>query len=386
MRIRSGFTGNVLGFGIRKKLSDRTDILGYTAVTVGIDSEERRKFTVVNPDWRESFLRVSSFWGSLTAGRTLTLFSRGAIEITYLYGYRYGLGFPGTVTNRSQSTAGSVGFGVMGSGFGAGLIYATPVLSGLQISLGLFDANRIPTTPFLNRARWPRGESEITFTRTFGPTGLVKLFVNGAYQELLDLGYRPISTPVYGVGFGGRLEIGPLRLGLAGHWGKGIGVAYSFDPSPSVYFDDLTKQALLSNPACMADFSTCPGVKLRPVDGAYAQAQVAVHPKLDLRAGFGVTRVHQLPEDRVQNWRLIEDSANPGTYITDPNTSVGFVSLRQQIGIGGGFTYHADSNFHVTVEYFNATFQWYKPAPIPAGIPYPSQTLHTINTGITYDF
>ena len=39
MRIRSGFTGNVLGFGIKKRLSEQTEILGYTAVTVGIDSE-----------------------------------------------------------------------------------------------------------------------------------------------------------------------------------------------------------------------------------------------------------------------------------------------------------------------------------------------------------
>ena len=65
MRIRSGFTGNVLGFGIRKKLSEQTEFLGYTAVTVGIDSVARRKFNLVNPDWRESFVRVSSTWGSL---------------------------------------------------------------------------------------------------------------------------------------------------------------------------------------------------------------------------------------------------------------------------------------------------------------------------------
>jgi hypothetical protein len=75
MRIRSGFTGNVLGFGIKKKISEQTEFLGYTAVTVGIDSEQRRKFNIVRPDWRESFVRINSFWGSLTAGRQLTLFS-----------------------------------------------------------------------------------------------------------------------------------------------------------------------------------------------------------------------------------------------------------------------------------------------------------------------
>src|SRR3954466_11984304 len=151
LRIRSGFTGNVLGFGIRKRLSERTEILGYSAVTVGIDSEQRRKFAIVQPDWRESFVRVTSSWGSFTAGRTLTLFSRGATEITYLYGYRYGLGFPGTITNASQSTAGSVGFGVLGNGFGSGLAYATPRLAGLQITVGAYDAVNFPNTLLLNR-------------------------------------------------------------------------------------------------------------------------------------------------------------------------------------------------------------------------------------------
>ena len=89
-------------------------------------------------------MRVTSFWGSLTAGRTLTLFSRGATEITYLYGYRYGLGFPGTVSDFSQSTAGSVGFGVLGNGFGAGLVYATPVMGGLQISARRLRRRRLP--------------------------------------------------------------------------------------------------------------------------------------------------------------------------------------------------------------------------------------------------
>ncbi len=344
MRIRSGFTGNVLGFGIRKRLSEQTEILGYTAVTVGIDSVARRKFTLVDPDWRESFVRVTSFWGSFTAGRTLTLFSRGATEITYLYGYRYGLGFPGTVSDFSQSTAGSVGFGVLGNGFGAGLVYATPVLGGLQISLGGYDAVGYPNIDLLNRERWPRTEGEMTFLRNFGTTGFFKLFVNGAWQRLYDRNFSDLSSDVYGTGFGGRFEIGPFKIGLAGHWGKGVGVTYSLEPHQSVYFDQRTSQALggrdLGYPNCsVANTSACPPVKMRTVDGAYVQTQVAAHKKLDLRAGFGVTRVHQLPEDKVQNWRTIDDPANPGTNILDPSTSVGYVTIRQQIGIGAGMTY-----------------------------------------------
>jgi hypothetical protein len=105
--------------------------------------------------------------------------------------------------------------------------------------------------------------------------------------------------------------------------------------------------------------SACPPVKVRTVDGGYVQAQIWAHKKLDLKAGAGITRIHQLPEDRVQNWR--QDPNNPGQL--DPNTSVGYVTIKQQLGIGAGLTYHADDNFHVTVEYFRAVFEWWKPTP-----------------------
>jgi predicted porin len=397
-RARTGFTGNVLGFGIRKRIGEQTELLGYTAVTVGIDSEQRRKFNIVRPDWRESFIRVTSTWGSLTAGRTLTLFSRGALEITYLYGYRYGLGFPGSISNFSQSTAGSVGFGVLASGFGAGLVYATPRLGGLQLSVGAYDPNAIPQRPLLNRARWPQTQGELTFDTKFGKSGFFKLFANGAWQRFYDVEGRPIGTDVYGAGYGLRFEAGPLRLGLAGHWGKGVGVDYSFQPHTSLYFVERTTAAFNDGSACaMGMFSACPPVKMRTVDGYYGQMQLAAHKKLDLRAGAGITRVHQLPEDRV-DWK--DDDADPATPsadddAVDPNTggggpglpdSIGYVTLRQQLGIGAGLTWHADDNLHFTLEYFRAMFQWWKPVPALPGQGNPSQTLHFVNAGLTYDF
>jgi len=374
MRIRSGFTGNVLGFGVRKRLSERTEILGYTAVTVGVDSDQRRKFAIVQPDWRESFVRVTSSWGSLTAGRTLTLFSRGATEITYLYGYRYGLGFPGTVTLASQSTAGSVGFGVLGNGFGSGMAYATPRLAGLQITVGAYDSVNYPNTLFLNRSRWPRAESEITYENTLGGKGFLKLFANGAYQRLYDYSGTPLSADVYGAGFGGRLEVGPVRLGLAGHWGKGIGVTYSLEPNYSLFLVDPTANAMQDpmSDCGMGKISACPPVKLRVVDGAYAQTLILLTKALDFKVGAGVTRVHQLPED--------VGAGLPG------GASVGYVTIKQQIGIGTGFTVHASDNFHVTVEYFRAMFQWYKPTPAPENATAPSQTMNSVNAGVTYDF
>jgi hypothetical protein len=129
-------------------------------------------------------------------------------------------------------------------------------------------------------------------------------------------------------------------------------------------------------PNCQAQTSlaACPAIKMRTVDGAYVQTQLSATKTLDLRAGAGVTRVHQLPEDKL-DWRT-----------GDPSASVGFITIRQQLGIGAGLTYHAADNLHVTFEYFRAMFQWYLPTPAAPGTAYPQQVLNFINTGITYDF
>jgi hypothetical protein len=374
-RFRTGFTGNVLGFGIKKRLSDSTEVLAYSAVTVGIDSELRRKFSEVRPDWRESFLRITGPWGSLTGGRTLTLFSRGALELTYLYGYRYGLGFPGGISTSGQSTAGSVGFGVLASGFGAGFAYATPVLGGFQLTIGAYDANNIVTVRALERTRWPREEFEATFSRNFGATGLIKLFGNGAWQRLYDQQGLARTADVWGLGYGFRFEAGPVRFGFAGHYGKGIGVDYAMQPHLSLYFDDRARTDPNAN------------VIMRNVAGYYGQAMILVTQKLSLHAGAGITQVFQLPEDKIDS---VDTDMDPATPAADDDgvpgpDSVGFATIRQQIGVGGGLNVHFTPNVHLALEYFQAYFQWYKPAPAPTG-PNPSQTMRTVNLGMTYDF
>ena len=110
---------------------------------------------------------------------------------------------------------------------------------------------------------------------------------------------------------------------------------------------------------------------------------VMAGPKLSLHAGGGITQVFQLPEDKVA-WNPALDPATGQPQF--PVGSVGFVTLRQQIGLGGGLNVHFTPNVHMALEYFHAYFQWYKPVPSPAGAPYPSQTMRTVNLGVTYDF
>jgi hypothetical protein len=360
LRIRTGFVGNVLGFGIKRQVTKDLDISGYTAVTTFIESTDRRKYLGIVPDWRESFLKVSAPWGSVAAGRMLTLYSRGATEITYLYGFKYGLGWPGDITFNGP-TAGHVGFGVLGNGFGAGMAYATPNLAGFQLTVGAYDANILPGSTYWERARWPRAEAEATYEMKLGELGMFKLFGNGMWQKIYEKGGDRNAT-MSGVGAGGRLEVGPVHVGVAGHYGTGVGVNFALDPSDSFF-----------NPET-------PDRKFRTMDGLYAQVQVSPHKMFDISAGAGVSQVQLLKEDTVDYTDddgddpdangLTDNDMDPTTPevaatkasdddgIAGPD-SVGFVPIHNQIGFSGGVTVHLSDNLHVALEYFRAMFTWY---------------------------
>ena len=357
-RIRTGFTGNVLGFGIKKKLSDTTEVVGYTAVTTVIESRERRKYLEAIPDWRQTYLQINGPWGSVTAGRQLTLFSRGATEITYLYGFKYGLGYPGSL-DQLGPTAGHVGFGVLGNGFGAGIAYATPSLGGAQLTAGLYDGLVLPGSTFWERAKLPRVEGELTYEMKIGTLGMFKLFANGMWQKIYEReGQR--SATMSGAGYGGRIEVGPVHLGLAGHYGTGIGLNFALDPSPSFFHPSL------------------PDRKFRTMDGYYAQLQVSPLKVLDVAAGYGVSEVQLLKEDKI----AYNEAGEP----QPAGTSVGYVPVHQQTGISASVTQHLSENLHLQFEYFRAMFTWYKPSPSVPDAQEPEQSFHIVNAGVTYDF
>src|SRR5690606_28546340 len=50
LRVRAGFVGNVLGFGIKNQRTPETELSAYSAVTTAIVSPGRRKYTPLTPD------------------------------------------------------------------------------------------------------------------------------------------------------------------------------------------------------------------------------------------------------------------------------------------------------------------------------------------------
>jgi hypothetical protein len=333
-RVRSGFISNTLGVGIRGQIDEQTKITGYFQIWAYVESEQQRKNKPNLADVRQGYLKLEAPWGIVTVGRTRTLFSRGATDINVLYAHRYGVGYPGNVDTNGP-TAGHIGFGVLGSGFAAGMIYATPPLAGVQLSLGVFDP--IALQGAWTRTNLPRGETELTIEEPLGDIGKVVVFGNGAYQKL----YKQDSsddTKAYGFGYGTRLELGPVHLGFAGHRGTGLGLNYALEVS---------------------DAAIDPVGNLRRFDGYYIQSQVVLG-QVDLGVGWGITRVFLNDEDN----------------IPDPMTGqIPRSVVKAQQGISGVVVYHVKPYLHLDLDYFQSKFTWFLGE---------SQLVHHFNGGATF--
>lgn len=335
MRVRSGFVGNTLGFGVRGSF-DGITYSGYTQLwTVG-EAESRRKTRPNPPDVRQVYAKVEGPWGSFIAGRTRALFSRGATDINAMYAHRYGVGFPGNVDVWGPSS-GHIGFGVLGSGFAMGAIYTTPKLYGLQLTVGAFDPIQLQGA--WTRTKWLRPETELTFEQPLSDFGKVVVFGNGAWQKLYKADPptdgSPAETSAGGFGYGGRIELGLFHLGLAGHYGKGLGLNYALEPSDAA-FD--------------------PRTELRKMDGYYVQSQFVLG-KVDLSAGWGITRVF----------------LNPGDRERDATGNVPHSIIKSQMGISAGVVWHVKEWLHLDLDGFRADCRWFLGE---------KQIINTLSTGM----
>jgi hypothetical protein len=337
MRVRSGMIGNTLGFGVRGPVGD-VAFTAYIQIWAFIESEAREKNRPNPADIRQGYAKVEGKWGSLLAGRSRALFSRGATDIDVLYGHRFGVGFPGNIDSNGPAS-GHIGFGVLGSGFAGGIAYATPRLGGFQLTVGGYDPIQLQGA--WPRTKWLRPEAEATFEHALGPAGKIVLFGNGAYQKLYKQDSAD-STTAGGYGFGGRLELGPLRLGVAGHRGKGLGLNYALEVS---------------------DASLDLAGNLRRFDGYYIQTQLVMDAipampaalrKIDLSFGWGITRVFRIPT-----------TCDPvtlvctGDDVPDANGNIPHSVIKHQMGYSAAIVYHVRPWLHLDLDGFRAEAAWY---------------------------
>jgi hypothetical protein len=352
VRIRSGFVGNQLGFGVRGPVTPYTTASAYIQIWAFVENFDRRKGQPTPPDMRQGWAKLEGPWGSLIAGRVPALFSRGATAIDALYAHRWGVGWPAAIDNNGF-TGGQIGFGLLGSGFSGGVFYSTPAPAGLQLSVGLFDAVQLQGNGSWTRTKYPRAEAELTFEQKFRDGwGKVVVFGSGVHQKVYKSGYctptfvpetnsnLPCDITILGGVAGGRLELGPFHLGVSGFYGKGTGINYALEVSDAA----LDK---IGN--------------LRKTTGAYVQAQVVIR-KVDLFAGAGITQIHLTDYDKNYTKPDPRDprSMDPDMAVRDmANKVLVWSVLKYQMGINAGVVYHVTPNLHLDLDFFRAEAGWW---------------------------
>jgi hypothetical protein len=336
-RVRSGFVPNVFSLGIRRQITPDTMVSGKISIWSTIESQGQRTYQKNLPDVREGYVKVESRYGSLLAGRALSLFGRGATEIDFLYGHGYGVGAPQGFNDQGP-TAGHIGFGVLANIFAAGVVYSTPTFAGLQLSAGYYDPAVLVGQRYA-RAKLGRPEARATYDVAFAGNARLHAYVEGAFQKLYDTNGTNDSKNVYGAQAGVRGELGAFRLGVAAFTGTGLGVNYFLSQT-----DSINNQA--SN-------------KMRPFDGGYVQAQVSVR-SFDFNLGCGITRAHQMTED-------LDLALSPS------QTNY----LKSQRGISAVVVWHFTSYLHGAFDYFRADTHWWGGE---------HQGVNSFNVGLTATF
>jgi len=208
-------------------------------------------------------------------------------------------------------------------------MYATPSLAGLQLSVGVYDPTTLPGA--YESTRYARPETELTYDLKSGAVK-VHLFGNAAYQDFFRPGSNA-SASAYGAGYGGRVEVGPVHLGASGHYGKGLGLEYAFQPG-------------------FVSEGPSPALELRKFDGYSVLGQYSPG-QFDFNLGWGMSRAFLLASDK----------------------AAGTISvLKNQQAFEAGIVFHATENIHLDLDALHARATWFLGE---------HQDVNFVNTGVT---
>jgi hypothetical protein len=226
-RLRSGFVGTQIGFGVRHDISDSVHVDSFLAVSLQDVSGGQIVSNQVpeGVDFREAWANLETPYGSFKFGRMFSIFGSASAQVVLL-AYRYGMGNP-CAAGGAGIACGSVGAGPLYAGFNAEMRYITPRLAGFEGQLSVGDpisgqSFGYTLTPL------PRFDAEINYDKHFGDTTRVRVIAQGITQELQGNnmganGFTLQTLNVWGAMGSAIFESSGFAVG-AGLWeGAGIG-------------------------------------------------------------------------------------------------------------------------------------------------------------------
>jgi predicted porin len=334
-RLRGGWAASMFGLTVTNQINDCLKVTGRISFwfTVEGDQTKGTNNDLGSLDIRQGYLKLEGCWGGVLLGRNLGLHSRGSLmQDSFISADEFSVGSPCSITGLGI-TCGQVGYGVLMPGFNAGIVYNTPEWRGFVLSVGAYDPRRIGPDDggpkSYGQTPYPRFEGEALQHWERG-WFTVDLFANGMWQQAGKTGGSG-TIEAYGAGYGGRIGLGRLKLGLVGGWDHGGGM---YVPLGDVAIDN--------------------DGHLRNVATAWGQAMYSLGA-FDVTAGVGQARMHATATDEA-----------------DPMFSL----IKTHLGINGAVLWHLGPVVLVA-QYFRMVHTWNRGQV---------QAINVFNTGATFNW
>ena len=201
---------------------------GTAQITFAVDSSAGKNSRLNKPglfggtdstiDMREVFFNVEGDFGTISAGRTLSLFQRQAIlkDMT-LFGVGSLAGPDG-----SGTALGRIGYGYVYPDFRTRFTYKTPDINGFNLEVGIFDPQE-PLGANIAETDTPQFQAEGTYTMAFDG-GSFNAWLGFLWQEETIKTVTPNpNVESWGVNVGGDLKFGAFNVVGSYYTGEALG-------------------------------------------------------------------------------------------------------------------------------------------------------------------
>jgi len=224
-RVRSGFVGSQIGFGVRRDISASVHVDSLMAVSLQDVSGGRTVDVPEGVDFREAWANIVTPYGSFKFGRMFSIFGSASAQVVLLAD-RYGIGNP-CVAGGAGIACGSVGAGPLYAAFNAEMRYITPRLAGFEAQLSVGDPVSGQDANY-TQTPLPRFDAEINYDKQFGESTRLRVIAQGITQEIArnNMGANGTTLEtanIWGVMGSAIIEASGFALGVGGWEGSGIG-------------------------------------------------------------------------------------------------------------------------------------------------------------------
>jgi hypothetical protein len=267
-------------------------------------------------DMRQVYLTVGGDWGSILAGRELSLFGRQNILNDQTL---FGVGAVGVGGGQGGGTTlGRIGYGYIYPNFNAQVTYTTKGGQPAQLSIGLFQPSTVAGVGGYTITTIPRLEAEFTWNQKSG-TKKYMFWAGGLWQSTSNAPTGGTSISSVGGTAGVRGDFSDLSVVVNGYIGKGVGTV--------LMFSGVAGGGVAAN-----------GTDLRSSDGGYVQLGYTLNKKTTIAGSWGFSRLkNNQTGDGNTAVRTQWTSVTGGIYHqwTKSLKLVGEVT-HEQVGIGSG--------------------------------------------------